>query len=120
MSGVNLSDSYYWWFKILLGKIYRLCTHTPERVNCTHKLAPVKDCLDRWETAHKERLSREWVAGLDYVQRDAIYSVLYALTEQVFEIIARRTEGETCQEAAETVVGDPFFLRTVPFLKCGT
>lgn len=60
-----------------------------------------------WESAHKQRLSKRWVAGLSDVQREAIYSVLYALAEEVFELIARRKQGETCQEAVETVVGDP-------------
>lgn len=103
---VNLGESYYWWYRILLSKIYRLCTHHLEGVNRHHRLAPAKDCLDVWETAHKERLSRVWVAGLTCVQRDAVYSVLYTLAEEVFEIIARRKEGETCQEAVGTVVGD--------------
>jgi hypothetical protein len=71
---------------ILLGKIYRLCTGTPEPLSgSSHgNLAPLKPCLDAWENALKDWLSEGWITRLNDTQLEAIYVVLYDLTMQVF------------------------------------
>lgn len=91
---------------ILIGKLYRLCTDTAEAITGSRRnnLWPLKPFLDEWENALKDWLSEPWIATLNTAQLDAIYSVLYSLAQQVFELNAQRKSGDTCQPAVETTV----------------
>lgn len=94
---------------ILLGKIHRLCTGTPEPLSSSSRgrLAPLKPCLDAWENALKDWLSEIWITTLNDAQLEAIYIVLYDLAVEVFELNERRKRGDTCQAAVEAAVRIP-------------
>ena len=104
-----LGPHYYWWYMILLGKIHRLCTGTPEALSSSSRgrLAPLKPCLDAWENALKDWLSEIWITTLNDAQLEAIYIVLYGLAVEVFELTAGRKRGDTCQAAVEAAVRIP-------------
>lgn len=98
---------------VLLGKIYRLCTGTPEALTSSSRnsLSPLKPCLDAWENALKDWLSEPWITTLNDAQLEAIYMVLYRLAINVFELNARRKTGDTCQAAVEAAVRVPLTYR---------
>lgn len=95
---------------VLLGKIHRLSTDTLEPLSSSRRtnLGLVKPCLDAWENALKDWLSKPWITEVNGTQFEAIYTVLYDLAEEVFELNASRKRGDTCQAAVEAAVRVPF------------
>lgn len=105
-----LGRHYSCWYMVLLGKIHRLSTDTPEPLSSSRRtnLGLVKPCLDAWENALKDWLSKPWITEVNDAQFEAIYTVLYDLAEEVFELNASRKRGDTCQAAVKAAVRVPF------------
>lgn len=103
-----LNERFYWWYRVLVAKISRLCTGTLARAGTRgrigHEVGPV---LLQWEEAYKALFSKSWLAWLELEQLKAIYSELHTLAELVFAINAKRQEGDTCASAISTTVCCP-------------
>lgn len=102
-----LGPYYYRWYTILIKKIYRLSTGLSEPIRSPSPRIPpsfFKPYLDKWETDLLEWLGKSWITGLTDIQLEAIYSVLFNLAEDIFQLNAHPDGKQTCEGAVMTTV----------------
>jgi hypothetical protein len=63
--------------------------------------------LDKWETDLLEWLGESWITGLTDIQLEAIYSVLFNLGEEIFQLNAHPDGKQTCEGAAMILLTTP-------------
>lgn len=98
----SLHVRYFWWYRVLVEKIHRLCTHTLRRVDPrTHFGSVVHPCIKRWRDTFKVQFSEAWLAKLTREQLEAIYQKLYSLAE---ELLVSRQDGMDRESAVRTAV----------------
>ena len=90
-----LNERFYWWYQVLVAKIYRLCLDTLAPFNATAggPGAAVKQSLEKWEEAFKVQFSHDWVALLNQQQLEDIYEELYHFAKYRHALNVQRSQG---------------------------